>query len=73
MRLLRYKALKVKVPLSKAQIDRKEAAGTFPKRVHLGPSSVAWVEDEIDAWLAELVSQRDGAKPPELAENAAAA
>ena len=31
-------------------VKRLEKAGLFPKRVRLGPNSVAWVEAEIEAW-----------------------
>lgn len=41
---------------------RKEHDGTFPKRVHLSPRNVRWVESEIDAWLAARVAARGGAK-----------
>jgi prophage regulatory protein len=32
-------------------LARWEAAGKFPQRVQLGPNSVGWFEDEIEAWL----------------------
>jgi prophage regulatory protein len=44
-------------------VDREEKAGRFPKRVQLGPNSVAWLEDEIIAWQAERIAARD--RPPE--------
>jgi prophage regulatory protein len=30
---------------------RKERAGEFPARVQVGPNSVGWVEEEVEAWL----------------------
>lgn len=36
--------------LSCTELYRRIAAGTFPKQVQLGPKSVAWVEEEIEAW-----------------------
>ena len=36
---------------SKSSILRKEKAGEFPKRIKLGPRSVAWSETEINAWI----------------------
>jgi prophage regulatory protein len=41
---------------------RMEKANRFPKRLHLGQGrKIAWVESEIDAWLAARISERDGA------------
>lgn len=55
------------IPYSRMHIDRLEKAGRFPKRVQLGPNSVAWVEDEIIAWQAERIAARDRPKPAEAA------
>ncbi|MBN8872840.1 MAG: hypothetical protein BGO51_28455 [Rhodospirillales bacterium 69-11] len=61
-RLLRYADLKSKgFPWSRMHIDRLEKAGKFPKRLHLGPSTVAWVEEEIDAYLATKMAEREAA------------
>ncbi|WP_350355107.1 helix-turn-helix transcriptional regulator [Shewanella zhangzhouensis] len=35
------------------------AAGYFPRSVKLGPRLVAWVENEIDEWIADKISNRD--------------
>jgi prophage regulatory protein len=32
--------------------------GLFPKPVKLGPRSVAWFEDEVEAWIKNLNRQR---------------
>lgn len=62
MRILRYRQLyREKVPLSRAQIDRREREGTFPKRIAIGPKSCGWDEAEIDAWLEALKAKRDQA------------
>lgn len=37
--------------VSKTSIARKEKAGEFPKRIKLGARSVAWSENEINAWI----------------------
>ena len=49
------------VPYSFAHIARLEAAGEFPKRVRLGACRVAWVADEVQAWIDERVAIRDAA------------
>lgn len=51
---------------SEAWIYRQEKNGNFPARVRLGPNSVGWIEDEIEAWMAALPR---GPKPsPVLAD-----
>ena len=47
------------INFSKAQIYRKIRAGEFPRPVRLGTNRVAFVESEIDAWLASKIVQRD--------------
>lgn len=47
------------VPYSFAHIARLEAAGTFPKRVKLGACRVAWVSEEVQAWIDERIATRD--------------
>ncbi len=39
------------VPYCPAHIARLESAGQFPKRVPLGACRVAWVADEVEAWI----------------------
>ena len=61
MKLLSKKQVKEMVLISFAHIDRREKAGTFPKRVRLGsyPSSrVGWIEQEILDWLQALIADR---------------
>jgi prophage regulatory protein len=60
-RMLRFPQVKERVGYSRMHIDRMEKAGRFPKRVRLGPNSVAWVEAEIEAWLRERMASRDNA------------
>jgi prophage regulatory protein len=51
MRILRKPAVLAKTGLSYPTIYRHIQAGTFPQQVELGPNSVGWIEDEIDAWI----------------------
>ena len=48
-----------RVGLSKTEIYRRIAAGTFPQQVPLGTQRVAFVESEIDAWMAQRLKARD--------------
>lgn len=60
--LIPYRNLKAKgVPYSKPHLWRLERAGKFPKRVPIGPSRYGYVESEIDAYVAALISARDAA------------
>jgi prophage regulatory protein len=36
-----------------------EAAGKFPKRLHLGPGTVAWLASELEDYFASLAATRD--------------
>jgi prophage regulatory protein len=44
---------------TRQHLGRLERRNQFPKRVRLGPNSIAWREDEIEAWLAARVAERD--------------
>lgn len=59
MKFLKKKAVCEKVSYSPAHIDRLEAAGLFPKRVTLGQARVAWVEEEVDAWMRRRMDERE--------------
>ena len=61
MRFIRKKELRAKVGYSPAHIDRLEKAGEFPKRINLGPNSVAWLEHEVEDWIKARVAERDAA------------
>ena len=37
---------------------RLEAAGQFPQRVKLGACRVAWVAEEVEAWIEERIGNR---------------
>lgn len=60
MRFLTYTDLKgLGVTYCRTQLWRLERAGKFPARVPLGENRVAWVEDEIKAWMKARVEARD--------------
>ena len=50
--LIRRKTLLERVPYSDRHILDLEKKGLFPKRRVLGPRCVAWVEAEVEAWIA---------------------
>lgn len=57
-RLLRLAEVIARVGFGKTAIYDRIRAGTFPKPVPLG-GVVAWVESEIDAWIAARIAARD--------------
>lgn len=46
------------VPYSRAHLYRLERAGSFPKRVKLGPNRVGWVKEEVARWVASKIEAR---------------
>jgi prophage regulatory protein len=46
------------VGASKVTLWRWERAGQFPRRVVLSPQRVAWIESEIDGWIAARIAAR---------------
>lgn len=59
-RLLRIAQVKDRVGMSQTTIYDRMKKGTFPKPVPLG-TLVAWVEEEIDAWVEARIAERDKA------------
>lgn len=57
MKLIRLPEVLERVSLKKTKVYSLIAEDEFPRPVKLGAAS-AWVEDEIDAWVAEHASAR---------------
>ena len=55
-RLIRFPEVMERTSKSRASIYVDIDRGIFPTPVKLGPRSVAFFEDEIDAWLANLAA-----------------
>ena len=49
------------VPYSDMHIWRMEQAGTFPKRVKLGPHRVGWSLHEVLEWIEDRKAEREAA------------
>lgn len=58
LRFIRMREVTQKTGLSKSSIYDLMAQGLFPKTVNLGGRSVAFVEAEIDAWMAARIAAR---------------
>jgi len=48
-----------RVPYSKVHIYRLMEQGVFPRAVPVGTQRVAWVEKEIDDWIATRIRDRE--------------
>jgi len=60
MRLISADDLKAKgIPFGKTKLWRMTKDGQFPKAVSLGYKSRAWVESEVDEWIASRIRDRD--------------
>ncbi len=55
-KLIRLPELKNRVPLSRSAIYLLVSKGQFPKPISMSTRSVAWIESEIDAWVAARIS-----------------
>lgn len=42
-----------RIPVSRSQIYKRIADGTFPKPLHMGGRSAFWLESEVDAWIEQ--------------------
>lgn len=58
LRLIRIREAIQRTGLSKSSIYDLMAQGRFPQTVRLGGRSVAFVESEIDSWIAERIAVR---------------
>jgi len=55
--ILRRKQVEARIGLSRSTIYDAVKAGTFPKPIPLGPRSVGWLAEEVDAWIAARIEQ----------------
>jgi prophage regulatory protein len=51
-RLLRLPKVQERVPYSRSTIYLKISRGEFPQPRNLGGRAVAWLESDIDQWIA---------------------
>ena len=60
MRVIALRELKAEkgIPLHWQSINRLVREGRFPKPIHVG-NKVAFIEEEIDAYLVEQMAKRD--------------
>ena len=61
LRFIRVREAIRKTGLSKSSVYDLMAQGLFPQTVRLTGRSVAFIEAEIDAWMAERIAARKAA------------
>lgn len=56
-------AVIAKTTLSKSEIYRRTAVGSFPRAIVLGPRTKAWDSHELDQWMERVIATapREGA------------
>lgn len=60
-RLVRLPEVQSTTGLSRSEIYRLEGAGRFPKRVPLSDRMTTWDMDEVQAWIAARIADREAA------------
>ncbi|MCW2474517.1 MULTISPECIES: AlpA family transcriptional regulator [unclassified Symbiopectobacterium] len=60
--LLRLKQVREKTGLKRSQIYLYMKTDDFPKSIKIGPTSVAWLESEINEWIEQKLSGRSQKK-----------
>jgi len=53
--ILRLKAVKERVGLSRSTIYARVKPGEFPEPIALGVPAVGWLDAEIEEWLSEQI------------------
>jgi prophage regulatory protein len=54
-KFLRLTEVRNRVPYSRSTIYQLIAQGKFPKPINLGARAVAWLESDIDEWIAARI------------------
>ena len=60
-RLLRRQEVEGKTGMSRSAIYAQIRLGAFPAPVPIGSHSVAWLEEEVDGWIADKLAERNRA------------
>ena len=54
---MRLAEVQRRVPYSRSTIYLKASRGEFPKPIDLGARAVAWLESDIDEWIASRIAK----------------
>ena len=52
---LRLPKVKQRTGFGRSQIYHLINQGKFPKQIHIGPNSVAWLDSEVSEWMKERI------------------
>lgn len=61
-RLLRRKEVENRTGKSRSAIYEGIKKGTFPAPAPIGGKSVAWLEADIEAWIAKCIAAREASR-----------
>ncbi|MCP3709588.1 AlpA family phage regulatory protein [Paraburkholderia sp. CNPSo 3274] len=53
-----------KIGLDESMLTELINGGDFPRPVRIGSRAVRWSENEVDAWIAARLAERDPAAAP---------
>jgi prophage regulatory protein len=56
-KLMKLPDVLTRVAISRSKLYAKVKEGTFPAPISLGARAVAWVEQEVEDWIAALVAK----------------
>ncbi|WP_321277560.1 AlpA family transcriptional regulator [Thiomicrorhabdus indica] len=59
-RLIRLNLVREKTGLGKTSIYQLMKEGDFPQSIRISAKAVAWVESEVDQWIADRVQASRG-------------
>ena len=61
-RVLRRPEVEALTGKTRSGIYRDMTAGTFPRPIRLSPKAVGWLEEDVLAWKAARIAERDAGK-----------
>lgn len=61
-RLLRLHQVEEKTGFGRSWIYQKIQDQQFPRAIHIGTTSVAWLESDIDDWIQQQIRQNHAAQ-----------
>jgi prophage regulatory protein len=64
MKMYRFHDLRAAgIPWSRKYLFELEKRRAFPRRVHVGSNTIAWVADEVDQFIIERCENREQPQP----------
>ena len=61
---IRLPKVKQLTGFGRSQIYHLIKQGKFPKQIHIGPKSVAWLDSEVSEWMKERIRLSRNDDPP---------